>query len=178
MADLRKPIAGLVAGAALLAALVGFEGQTTKAVIPVPGDVPTICNGTTRYPDGRPVKLGDTATPEQCESWLRINVSKFEGAIKKCVKVPLAQYEYDAYVSLAYNIGTHAFCGSSIPKKLNRKDYQAACETILEFDCGPATEATRANPGGKCYRTDKPLRQIKGLTKRRFHEYKMCIGER
>src|SRR4051794_17527452 len=34
--------------------------------------IPTICDGIIRWPGGRPVKLGDTATAEQCQA-LMIN---------------------------------------------------------------------------------------------------------
>jgi lysozyme len=55
-------------------------------------------------------------------------VAKFEGAVKQCVTVPLAQYEYDAYISLAYNIGPTAFCGSTLVRLLNAGDYEGgAC---------------------------------------------------
>src|SRR4051812_8728017 len=32
--------------------------------------IPTICDGIIRWPDGRAVKLGDTATAEQCQAML------------------------------------------------------------------------------------------------------------
>jgi lysozyme len=85
------------------------------------------------------------------------DVQKFEGAIKKCVVVPLHQYEYDAYVSLSYNIGSGAFCSSTMVKKLNAQDYAGACQEILRWD--------RAKG-----------RVVKGLTNRRQQEYQKCIG--
>ena len=35
------------------------------------------------------------------------------GAIRACIHVPLYQHEFDAYVSLSYNIGAGAFCRCS-----------------------------------------------------------------
>ena len=97
------------------------EGYTDRAVIPVKGDVPTIGFGTTAS-----VKLGDTTTPPQALARALKDVQQFEGALKNCVTVPLAQHEYDAYVSFSYNVGSRACCRSTLVKKLNAGDYAGA----------------------------------------------------
>jgi lysozyme len=148
----RTTLVSLFFSAAALVGLATHEGYTDKAVIPIPGDVPTIGFGTT---DG--VKMGDKITPPKALARAYSDVAKFEGAIKKCVKVPLYQYEYDAYVSLAYNIGSQNFCSSTLVKKLNVEDYAGACKEILRWD--------RAKG-----------RVVLGLTKRRQEEYKKCLG--
>jgi lysozyme len=148
----RAPIVGLgISGIALVGLLVA-EGYRDTAYIPVAGDVPTIGFGTTQN-----VRMGDKITVPQALDRALTDVQKFEGAMKRCVKVPLHQYEYDAYVSLTYNIGEGAFCRSTLVRKLNAGDYTGACEQILRWD----------NFKGK------PLR---GLTIRREKEYKQCIG--
>jgi lysozyme len=148
----RAPIVGLgISGIALVGLLVA-EGYRDTAYIPVAGDVPTIGFGTTQN-----VRMGDKITVPQALNRALDDVQKFEGAMKRCVKVPLHQYEYDAYVSLTYNIGEGAFCRSTLVRKLNAGDYTGACEQILRWD----------NFQGK------PLR---GLTIRREKEYKQCIG--
>lgn len=126
---LRSSLAALVLSAAGLVGIVQYEGYTDRAVIPVPGDVPTIGFGTTQG-----VKLGDKITPQKALFRALQDVSSFEGVIKKCVRVPLHQNEYDAYASLAYNIGGQAFCSSTLVKKLNQMDYQAACAEISRWD--------------------------------------------
>ena len=103
------------------------------------------------------VKLGDKITPPKALQRSLADIGKYEGAIKACVKVPLYQREYDAYTSLSYNIGTGAFCGSTLVKKLNTGNYTGACESILAWDKFKG----------------KPLA---GLTKRRQAEYRMCVG--
>lgn len=148
----RISIAALSLSAAGLVGTLVYESYTSKAMIPVPGDVPTIGYGTT---DG--VKLGDTITPTKALVRALSDMQKYEGAVKKCVKVPLYQHEYDAYMSLAYNIGTGAFCGSTLVKKLNAQDYKGACEEIKRWDKFKG----------------KPLR---GLTIRREGEYQRCLG--
>ena len=147
----RKGVAGLGLSAVALVALLLSEGYTDKAIVPVPGDKQTIGFGTT---DG--VKAGDTITPPKAVARALSDVQKFEGALKQCVKVPLSQNEYDALISLSYNIGSKAFCGSTLVRKLNAGDYTGACTQILAWD--------KFN--------GQPL---KGLTLRREREYKQCI---
>lgn len=121
----RKTIAGLSLSAVALVSLVLSESYTSTAVIPVPGDRATIGFGTT---DG--VKLGDTITPPKALQRALTDVQKFEGALKQCVTVPLSQNEYDSLTQLAYNIGTGAFCKSTLVRKLNAYDYAGACAEI------------------------------------------------
>lgn len=148
----RAGIAGLAVSASAFVAIVLSEGYSDHAIIPVPGDVPTMGFGTTSG-----VKPGDTITPPRAVARALSDMQKYEGAIKQCVKVPLSQQEYDAYVSLAYNIGPTAFCRSTLVGKLNAGDYAGACQQILVWDKFKG----------------KPLR---GLTSRRQQEYAQCMG--
>lgn len=121
------------------------EGYTDRAVIPIPGDVPTIGFGTTEG-----VKMGDRITPPVALGRALSDASKFEGAIKRCVTVPLHQYEYDAYFDLAYNIGGAAFCGSTLVKKLNAGDYAGACAEISRWVKQPQLAPRRARERAMC----------------------------
>lgn len=177
MAPNRTAIGSLVLSALALVGLVASESYTDRAIIPVPGDRWTVGFGSTFRDDGTPVRQGDTTTPVAALKRTMKDINKYEGALKQCVKAPLFQHEYDAYVSLAYNIGSGAFCSSSIPTKLNALQYTEACKTILEFTCGPATELTRAKPGEPCYHKTKLKKQYRGLLNRRKAEYAQCMGE-
>lgn len=148
----RRTLAALSLSAIGFAGIVAHEGYSERAITPVPGDVPTIGFGTTAG-----VKPGDRITPPRAVARALTDVQQFEGALKRCVTVPLAQHEYDAYLSLAYNIGPRAFCGSTLVKKLNTQDYAAACNEILKWD--------KFN--------GQPLR---GLTARRQAENRQCLG--
>lgn len=149
----RTTVAALGLSAAALVALALSEGYTGKAVQPLPGDKPTIGFGTT---DG--VRMGDTTTPPVALARKLRDVQAFEGALKQCVKVPLAQHEYDALVALSYNIGSRAFCGSTLVRELNAGRYESACEQILRWDRFKG-------------------QSVRGLTLRRQREYAMCKGE-
>lgn len=148
----RNQIASLSLSAAALVGIALHEGWCATACIPVTGDVPTIGFGTTEG-----VKLGDKTTPPQALARALTDIQKFEGAIKRCVTVPLHQHEYDAYTSLAYNIGSTAFCGSTLVKRLNAQDYPGACAEILRWD------RFKGQP-------------LTGLTKRRKQENAQCLG--
>ncbi len=148
----RRLIAALALSAAGLVGIVAHEGYTDRAVIPVKGDVPTIGFGTTGG-----VKMGDTITPPQALFRALTDVHKFEGALQRCVIVPLHQHEYDAFVGLAYNIGEGAFCRSTLVRELNKANYLGACREILRWDYANG-------------------QRLPGLTKRREAEYRQCLG--
>ena len=139
--------------------IVMQEGYTDKAVIPVPGDVPTIGFGTTEG-----VKIGDKITPPKAIGRAIRDVQKLEGALKQCVTVPLSQSEYDSFVSLAYNVGPSAFCKSGIVRKLNSLDYEGACSEIMRWRFFQGKDC--AIPQNKCV----------GLYSRRKLEAEQCRG--
>ena len=149
----RQTLAALSLSAAALVGIAMHEGYSDQAYIPVKGDVPTIGFGTT---DG--VRMGDRTTPPKALARALTDAQKFEGALKQCVTVPLHQREYDAYVSFSYNVGSSAFCGSTLVRKLNAGDYPGACSELLRW--------TRA--GGLV---------LPGLVTRRQAEYRQCMGE-
>ena len=149
---MRIPVKLLQLTAAGLVSLALYEGYKGEAYTPVKGDVPTIGFGTT---DG--VKLGDKITPEKALVRALQDVNKFEGALKECVKVPLAQHEYDVYVSVSYNIGSRAFCNSTMVKLLNQGKYEDACAQLKRW----------VYSGGVKYQ---------GLVNRREKEYQQCLG--
>lgn len=154
----RTSLGLLGASAALLVALATHEGYTDKAIVPVPGDRPTVGFGSTFRDDGKPVRMGDTITPVKALQRSLAHLQKDEAGIKVCITVPLYQSEYDAYLSLAYNIGVPAFCKSTLVKKLNAGDYSGACSEVLKWD------KFRGAP-------------LRGLTIRRKKEYEQCVSQ-
>jgi lysozyme len=149
----RIQVASLSLSAAAIIGIAAHESFRSDAYIPVSGDVPTIGFGTT---DG--VEMGDKISVERALVRLLNDASKFEKSVRRCAPVPMYQYEFDAYVSLTYNIGEGAFCRSTLAKKLNSGDYVGACEEILRWNKFKG----------------KPLA---GLTKRRQQEYAQCLGQ-
>lgn len=147
----RYQITAMTVPAATLVGIAGYEGYSSTAYVPVKGDVPTIGWGTTAG-----VKKGDTIEPTQALQRLYRDTETAKAGIGRCVKVPLSQNELDAYLSLSYNIGAKAFCGSTLVKKLNKKDYKGACAELKRW----VYSQGRKRPG---------------LVKRREQEYQTCI---
>ncbi|WP_228147193.1 lysozyme [Acinetobacter sp. ANC 3832] len=105
-------------------AICSYEGLEFKAYLDS-ANIWTIGYGTIKYPNGVRVKKGDTCTIEQAKAYMASDLKSFEAAVNK-VKVPLNQNQYDALVSLTYNIGVNAFANSTLLKKLNAGDYKGA----------------------------------------------------
>lgn len=161
--------------AATLVSIAGYESYTDQAVIPVPGDVPTLGHGTTHHADGTPVRLGERTTPTRALVDLLRDASKAEQAVKRCAPVPMHPWEFSAYVSLTYNVGEGAFCSSTIPIKLQAGQYAAACTSILDFN--KMRDCTKPKIwNAKKQRWECPLVEVRGLTNRRKDEYKTCLG--
>lgn len=155
----RIAIGALALSAAAFVGILTREGYSDEVIIPVKGDVPTLGFGTT---DG--VHDGDKTDPVKAVQRALNDAQKFQGAIKKCVKVPLHQVEYDIYTDLAYNIGSGAFCNSTIVKRLNEEKYVEACNAILLFKMQKGFDCS--TPGNKrCY----------GIWADRLRIHKQCI---
>ena len=68
---------------------------------------------------GSDVHAGDTITEAEATELLERDLKVFESAVKNAVKVDITQSQFDALVSLSYNIGTGAFADSDTVKALN-----------------------------------------------------------
>lgn len=135
-----------------LALIQQFEGTRTEAYSDAVG-IPTICTGSTKG-----VYLGQTATLAECEERLSEDVSYAGEAIRKGVRVKLTQDQYDALVSLVFNIGPGAFSRSTLLKRLNDGQCRVAADEFLRWR----------------YAAGKPLR---GLLKRRQAERELFIKD-
>ena len=156
----RKPLAGLIVGIALAASVGNYEGFSSTPYHATPEEsFLTLGYGSTRHSDGTPIKSTDRITREEAAKLMQGELEGYKKLMLKCVKVPLYQYEFEAYASLTYNIGPTNFCNSTLVKKLNQQDYSGACKEILKWD----------KQKGKV---------LKGLTARRQDEYLTCIGSK
>ena len=136
--------------------ICSFEGLRLTAYDDGVG-IWTIGFGTIKYPNGVRVKRGDTCTLEQAKSYMKHDLVEFEHTVNSLVKVPLNQNQFDALVSLTYNIGSGAFKSSTLLKKLNLSDYKGAAD---QFDVW-------VNAGGK---------RMQGLANRRAKEKSLFLS--
>lgn len=149
-------------GAAFAAAVVAlslpmiqiWEGRSLVAYADIAG-IPTICDGETRG-----VKMGDVATPIQCDAMTAKAVREFEQAIRPCLPENLPVKTRAAFVVNAYNIGAAAFCKSSMSKKALAHDLPGACQALLSWN--------KAKVNGV-------LQPVRGLTNRRMAERALCL---
>ncbi len=136
-----------------------LEGTELTAYKDV-ADIWTIGSGTIVYPNGKPVKQGDKCTNDQAKAYLAHDLITFENTVNTAVKVSLSQNQFDALVSLVYNIGAAAFTGSTLLKKLNGADYTAAADQFLVWN--------KATVKGKKV-------EVPGLTNRRKSERQLFL---
>ncbi|WP_273721301.1 MULTISPECIES: lysozyme [unclassified Bartonella] len=101
---------------------------------------------------GKPfVHKGMTVTEKQAENLLRQDLRQFENTVEQAVHVSLTDEQFAALVSFCYNVGTTAFCNSTLLKKLNNGEYEGV----------PAELQKWTKAGGK---------RLQGLVHRRVAE--------
>lgn len=130
--------------------VAGAEGLRTVAYKD-PVGIPTACFGETLN-----IKMGDKFTVEQCKEMLGTRVEEFGRGVDRCVTVALPPARKAALVSFSYNVGTDAFCRSTLVKKLNAGDTVAACNELMRWT------------------TAKGIK-LPGLVKRREQERDLCL---
>ena len=69
------------------------------------------------------VKFGMSMSPEECERRLQDEVCGYEEAVLKACIVPPTQHQFDALVSLSWNIGIAGLSRSTVIRLHNQKDF-------------------------------------------------------
>jgi len=82
---------------------------------------------------------------EEAEKLLIEDVRDAEACINKFVTASLLQHEFDALVSLIYNIGAGAFKKSTLLKKLNTNAKYDAANEFLRWDIADGKKLTALN---------------------------------
>ena len=135
-----------------------FEGFSAKPYL-CSAKIPTIGYGNTYYTDGKRVTLLDKEiTKVQAFEMFKTIADKFASKVSQLVTSPLNQNQFNALVSLAYNIGTGNFASSTLLKKVNKNHNDTSIE--LEFK--------------KWNKVNK--KEVAGLTKRRLYESKVYFS--
>ncbi|MCH4540216.1 lysozyme [Ochrobactrum sp. A-1] len=120
----------------------------------------TIGVGHTSAAGAPKVTPGMKITAAEASEILSRDLATFEAAVSSAVKVPLNQNEFDALVSFAFNVGAGAFKSSTLLKRLNAGDRQAAADQFLVWN--------KITINGK-------KQALKGLTIRREAERKQFL---
>lgn len=75
-------------------------------------------------------------THDECDEIFARDIVKYEATVNSAVKVKITQTEFDALVSLCFNIGQGAFAKSSVVKRLNAGDRAGAAKAFMLW-CKP-----------------------------------------
>lgn len=73
-------------------------------------------------------------TPAEAEELLDWDLYVFDLGCNAAIATPLYQYQFDAMVACAYNIGMGAFRRSTMLRRLNEGDFDAAMKEHAEFN--------------------------------------------
>lgn len=82
--------------------------------------------------DGSPITEGTVWSRKRAEQELAKMAERHEAVVKRMVKVPLNQNQYDALVSLSYNLGLSK--AQSLVRKLNNGDYEGAARSFALYN--------------------------------------------
>lgn len=74
---------------------------------------------------------GMTIEPDQAEHLLRADLIHFENGVERALRHEPKQNQFDAMVSLAYNIGVRNFTRASVLYFFNRKKHDEAAESFM-----------------------------------------------
>lgn len=148
----RKLLAAAAAAAAVGVALPVIRQWEGRELVPYPDivGVLTWCDGETR---GKPKPV---YTHAECDRITEAAAAEFEAAIRPCLPDAMPVKTRAAFVSAAYNIGSAAFCRSSMSRRALAGDLRGACDALMMW--------TKA--GG---------RVVRGLVNRRAAERQLCL---
>jgi lysozyme len=106
--------------------------------------------------DGQPVTTNTKITKEKALEQKRKDIEFVEKSIQNNLKVPVTQEQFDALVSLGYNIGTKTLANSTIISKLN-SNKEVTEEDFIAFNKSkdPKTKKLVRNEGLENRRKDE-----------------------
>lgn len=146
-------LAAIAAAAAIATPMISrWEGRSLDPYRDIVG-VWTVCDGETRVPMRR-------YTNPECDAMTAKAIgSDFAPEVLACVPglaEPRRRHQFAASISLAYNIGSPAFCRSSAAAAFNRGEWRRGCEAFAMWN----------RAGG---------RRVQGLANRRAAEVRLCL---
>lgn len=111
-----------------------FEGFRAEAYKDQRG-IWTIGFGSTTIGGGRPVRQGDVVTKQVASIWQSMDLDRIDIKLNNGMPIEvvngLSQNQWDAIVSLTYNIGVSAFLESTLLKLLEAGDLVGAANQFL-----------------------------------------------
>jgi len=109
-----------------------WEGLRLRAYL-CPGGAWTIGYGHTTAAGAPAVVKGMVIDEQQAEALLLQDLQHYEAAVARLISAPLADNQFSALVSFAYNIGAAAFAKSRLPALINAGHYQAVPGELMRY---------------------------------------------
>lgn len=152
MASINRKTLAAVVGAPAALILMTFvpkvEGDRLDPYLDIV-KVPTECYGHA----GADVVMGHRQTEAQCRALLDTDLLRHAEPVVACTpQVKASPYFTAAAISLAYNIGTTAYCRSSVADAFRRGDPRQACANFFNFLKPAALRGRRAQERALCER--------------------------
>lgn len=92
---------------------------------------------------------------EKAEKILSDDVGKVEDELSKLITIPLKQNQYDAIVSLVFNIGINAFYRSTLRKRMNNREWNEIPKEISRWNKISVNGKKVVSPGLKNRREEE-----------------------
>jgi lysozyme len=143
-------IVGAATAAIVAPFVVGWEGDERVGYRDIVG-VATKCSGDTSN-----VVVGHRYTAAECADSTDRQLAAHAAPVLACTPgLKGHPNQLAAAISLAYNIGTNGYCGSTVARRFNADDWSGACDAFLMWN----------KAGG---------RVVRGLINRRRAERDLC----
>ncbi len=148
-------IVGSAAAAALIIFTPAQEGRSLPTYRDIAG-VLTYCDGATEN-----AIAGKVYTPSECDAQLDRDLERHAVGVNACVPMDrLTLGQRIAFVDMAYNVGIHGFCQSTMARLALANDVVGSCAAMFAWNQA---------------RIKGVLRPVKGLILRRMRAIEICL---
>jgi lysozyme len=79
------------------------------------------------------VTPGQVITQEEADKLLKADLEYYEKAVENLLPFPVTQYQFDALVSFAYNVGVAALAKSSLMGYIKAQKWFSAAEEFIQY---------------------------------------------
>jgi lysozyme len=87
---------------------------------------------------GEPIPCaGMIITQEDADALFDEDLDAYEDTVNAVIAEPMGQNEYDAFVSICFNVGQSAFAGATFVDRFNAGNREGCAEAILWWDQPP-----------------------------------------